>query len=240
VIKVSDLLTTKRKLIQLPAKVRFNEDEGFKCLERMPVRANKGIVYLNSMRDNDVECFCTFVTDKNSNVLGHHKYSIVENVLEGDYMEVDCRYQGNGLGELLRLASLMMCKENNLEAIKLDALSTAIPFHLKYKFKPYFPFYKQETILNLLQNIIYRTNESGDLNKLAKKLSSDYYIAKDENSYQESLCNLITRYVVQNRGHWDDMNFVYNLRLKLDNNMLKSNADYYNKLFKKHDIDYRI
>ena len=62
-IKVSDLLTTKRKLIQLPAKVRFYEDEGFKCLERMPVRANKGIVYLNSMRDNDVECFCTFVTD---------------------------------------------------------------------------------------------------------------------------------------------------------------------------------
>ena len=154
-IKVLNFIKPKSKPIQLPAKVKFYEEDGIKYLTRMPVRANKGIVYLNSINDESSECVRTFITDRNLNILGHHEYYISEKVIDGDYMEVDYKYQGNGLGELLRLASLMMCKENNLDGIKLESLSTAMPFHLKYRFKPYFPPYKQETISNLLQNIIY-------------------------------------------------------------------------------------
>lgn len=239
-IKAFNFIKPKSKPIQLPVKVRFYEEDGIKYLNRMPVRANNGIVYLNSINDESSECVRTFVTDKSFNILGHHEYYISENVLDGDYMEVDYKHQGNGLGELLRLASLMMCKENNLDGIKLESLSTALPFHIKYRFKPYFPDYKQETMSNLLQNIILRTNEAGDLNKLAKKLLADFYSSRDESQYQDSLSGLVTRYVVQNRNRWDDQNFVYNVPLMLDKNMLKANADYYNKLFKKHEIDYKI
>lgn len=228
--------------IDLPVKVRFYKDlDGIRYLKRMPVKANNDeIVYLSTVKAPDNLEICSYVTDKKYNILGYHEYYINEDILDGDYMEVYPKHQRKGIGEILRLASIMMFKENNLKEMLLDSMSTAIPFHMKYRFKPEFPCYQQDKTQHLLQNIIYRTKEPSDFNKLAKKLSSELYLTKDENKYEKSLSKFITQYVIQNRRRWDDAGFLYNLSLKLDDKTIKANADFYNKLFKKHEIDYKI
>ena len=241
-IKLFSLFKPKTPNIHLPAKVSFYEGNGIKYLNRMPVKAKDDVVFIHTIHDEKDKHINTFITDKDNNKLGYHEYYISNGLLDGDYMEVYHRYQGKGLGELLRLASIMMFKENNLNTMTLTSMNSALPFHIKYKLKPDMEAHT-DTSEDILKMILINKVTSKDFKNKASGLLDNVWLmhtARAGDKYLEDLSDFITQYVIQNRKRWDDANFRLNVPLLLDSKTIKHNADFYNKLFKKHDIDYKI
>lgn len=228
----------------LPSKPEFYEYNNIKFIRRMPVKAGERIVYLNSLPNNGDSTGITFVTNKHSNPLGTHTYDIYPemNYMYGDYMEVTSRSnRKRGYGEILRLASLMEMKENNINDIKIIAYSQAVPFHLKYRFKLNL---KDKGDVTSILNEIIKNNLSmrGFKEKAAKLLQNSY---KQDNvaegaEYLKDVNKLVKDYVMQNIFRWESAKFNRGVPMILDSTTVKSNADFYNKLFKKHGIDYKI
>ena len=50
----------------------------------------------------------------------------------------------------------------------------------------------------------------------------------------------IENYINKNLSNWQDAKFSENLPMELSINKINENAEFFNKLFKKHSIDYTI
>lgn len=228
----------------LPSKPEFYEYDNLKFIRKMPLKAGKKIVYLNSIPNNCINTGITFVTNKYYNPYGSHSYNFFPNInyMSGDYMEVVSRkHRKHGFGEILRLASLIEMKENNIKDVGIYAYSEAIPFHLKYKFRP--NLRDKDEIIRIL-NDITNNNASvrGFKEKAAKLLQNvhkcDYL--EEGAEYLKDVNKLVKDYIMQNRLRWTSARFNHDIPMILDMQTVKSNADFYNKLFKRHEIDYRI
>lgn len=108
-----------------PIKVRYGEE-----------KANIS-VYLQKICGGSAK-INSHAKDKHNNLLGKYDYLIdnQDRTINYGYIETSHSNRRRGIGEILRLTSLIMLKENNLNTIKLEAFSEAIPFHIKYKFSP--------------------------------------------------------------------------------------------------------
>ncbi|MCM1010490.1 MAG: GNAT family N-acetyltransferase [Fusobacterium sp.] len=84
--------------------------------------------------------FATEVKNSLGKIFGYERFHFKrgENVISGEYIEVlpEYRMKKFGLGEILRLASIMLMKENKSSEFNIYAKDTAIGFHTKYGFKP--------------------------------------------------------------------------------------------------------
>ena len=229
----------------LPAKIEFYKYDNLKFIRRLPVKTdNQKIVYLETLPNSDMANAQTILTNKNFDILGSHEYDMFDslNLMDGCYMDVMPKHQKQGLGEILRLVSLIEMKENNLQKIKISSMAQALPFHTKYKFKPDFNF-DVLAIKNILKEISEARNSVDNFAAVAKQMLNDInknaFITSKHNYFKE-VDSFILKYARANSRRWDSDKLQSQVPMVLTEKDVKHYASYYNKLFKKHEIDYRI
>lgn len=204
-------------------------------------------------------CFTTEIFTKDStDAVGYNTFSISKEnlVLNGNSMQVNKELQKKyGYGEVLRLASIIDLLENSLDKISIYALTEAIPFHHKYKFKPNIPLRKDE-IEELLIKISRQRNEKlQPHSQTAKKILNEliYCNFGMSNSKYANLTEkinlLVSNYLKateKNNLNWESsismsgVSFRTDIDMDLDRNSIYENKDFFNEKFLAHGIDYKI
>lgn len=176
--------------------------------------------------------------------------------LNGGMMSVkDFTQRGKGYGELLRLASIIDLQENYLDRISIFALSEAIPFHNKYKFKPSLPFQKElsEDLLlkiskqehpELVKSKVAAINLLEEIHNAGLIFNANTY-----NRFTKSVNKLISEYlktVETKKLNWNPTRenngatFKTDIEMTLNVEDLFLNKEFFNEKFKKRGIDYEI
>jgi len=149
------------------------------------------------------------------------------------------------LGEVLRLGSIMTMLKNKYKSIRIFSVNDAIYFHSKYKFVPNIENIKEmkfalTTLIDDCSPLVL------DLSKKAKELFVKVTKVDSENSKKQiglEVNALIKEYITRvlkegknGKGHAFQKGF----DMILTEEIVKNNATFFNKLFKKHGIDYKI
>lgn len=126
------------KNTKLSASVEFIENNSRKFLKRMPVLAKNNVVYLESHPRKSSTYSETAIYNSFNDKLAFHNYDVYNMVgeMDGSYMQTELPYRHHGLGEILRLASIIEMKENNINKMTIFSMPEAIKFHYKYGFRP--------------------------------------------------------------------------------------------------------
>ena len=145
-------------------------------------------IFVSTIKDNDK--FKTILIDNKNNIVGINSFQIYQNIFNGCNMNTLINHNTHtGLGEIMRLTSIIDMLENNLNKIQILSISNAIPFHTKYKFKPI-----------------------------------NYASATTNNKIFET----------------SKINYNKDLPMELTAKDIKADKRFFNQLFAKHKIDYRI
>jgi len=162
--------------------------------------------------------------------LGSETYSFVgSNTIHGNYIYATEPFKGKGVGEFLRAASIVEMMTYNGGKIKnfiIESMHPALGFHTKYGMKPYIKNYdiqKGMTTLMLDRRTIYipQKRRAEELLKAGKT---------------EELQNLINEYMQEVRTQMGSNLYP----LKLTREDVLSNATFYNNLFERNGIDFRV
>lgn len=175
------------------------------------------------------------INPKNKNIFG-----FFINVSK-DYKKSKFRF-----GELMRLLSVMEMNENKANHIKIYSKDTAVYFHAKYKFVPSIISFEARD-----KSILAVANDSSpafaDLAEEAKKLYQEIESTKDDFEAQRNLCttvnNLVQRYIeraLKEPNPEKNHPFNWGMDMTLTKGKVQENKDFFNALYKKHGIDYKI
>lgn len=162
-------------------------------------------------------------------------------------VEPEYRQKGFNFGELLRLFSVMEMHKNNSPFIKIYSKHSAIYFHSKYKFAPCNTAfaYRNRILESMAQN---KSSDFEDLVQKAKNLRELSRTTKDIPEKQRELCietnNLageyIKRVLIQSTNPQNQHPFCYGMDMILTKENIIKNKDFFNNLFAKYGIDYKI
>jgi hypothetical protein len=214
------------------------------------VRKNKiGNIYTETTCDQTCDSFITTtLKDQYGKELGKEVLSINPGTSYGMSIEVSPKYRnkGYGLGEILRLSSIMMILENKVNEFLIFSLPSAIFFHSKYKFIP--SIENSEECQNALKAMIKNCDKKyyGDLKFEAQALFTKM---QENDSFEENktiydLTNkLLEKYITRIITFGNDYKshpFKFGMSMKLTLENILDNKDFFNKLFQKHKIDYHI
>ena len=192
----------------------------------------------------------TFLKNKLGKILGSEDFNLeTENgkatglmiSVEPEYRQKDYR-----LGEILRLASIMMLLENKIKEFEIFSKNTAIFFHSKYKFEPsIMTFSERSHALNDIIENCKNKVEYEDIYKEASKLQKRELIETSPASQRElrtEVNNLLKLYIkrVAKKKDYNSHPFRFGMRMTLTEENIKENKDFFNELYKKHGIDYKI
>lgn len=254
------ILSNTRKAVEKTANVRwhrFGKKDSRKFFA--PINLKKedkivGGVKLSFERPEDVENKCCIKIINNSKeILGKEIISLYEDMkyIYGYNISVQPQYRTVGskskyrFGEILRVGSVLTMLKNKYKAIKIYSLNDAIYFHSKYKFEPNIEELKEAQ--TTLDSIIRDTSVSfSDLRKKALSLllkMPKSVEKKEKQSFFEKVNALVKEYIERalkegknGEGHM----FTKGFDMILTEDMAKKEAKFFNKLFKKHGIDYKI
>lgn len=239
----------------------FEEKNGFKYVKELIALDSLGqneimIKSIPPFYDNAVAK--TVVCGKTNFVeYASHTYIInkEQKLFEGLSIETHKEARAHGYGEILRLISIIHMKENNLVKNTIDALSNAIPFHFKYGFRPDFsghidfrqPFVKKEYldpieyIRETLSLLITDKKSKKSFINSAKHLQN---IFEEKNALKSHEINkldaLVYHFIRKQAKNWNEHLLIDNFPMKLEMKNIEKNAKFYNQLFKKHGINYKI
>lgn len=225
-----------------PSAVDIRDFNGRKYIRKMPVQAKDSIVYLESFPTNNSTLARTAVYDSynSRNPIAFHDYDIYNMLKDfsGSFMETDINRRKQGLGELLRLASIIEMKENELTANKIFSKPEAVMFHYKYGFRP---AVKDDSVSKKVLNDILGKTGDDDIKQRADNLIN----AICKNGYiDETQCtqtnDIITDYIKRNVQKGLMPEFGEGFDMVLTDKDIKANAGFYNRLFEKHQIDYSV
>lgn len=164
------------------------------------------------------------------------------------FVNEEYRRKNYRFGELLRLASIMEMFENKSSKIDIYSKGSAVYFHSKYKFKPVLNIADNfdEALITLSTIEKDKTPENKKLSDLASfykkilKANSKLFGIED---LKKRIDDLIQEYIL-NMSSKDNPEkthpFVHGIRMVLSAEDIRSNKKFFNELFKKHGIDYRI
>ncbi len=150
------------------------------------------------------------------------------------------------IGELLRLASIMEMLENKSSHIKICSKDTAVYFHGKYKFEPDITSFDERN--KVLQSIINdKSANFQNLNQRAAKLLQEALATTDNPANQRDLCvrtNKLTKEYIE-KALLDEKPekkhpFSYGFYMILKSDTVKHFKDYFNQMFQRQGIDYKI
>ena len=144
-----------------------------------------------------------------------------------------------GLGTGLHLLNVVEMLENkDIKEINLCATPNAIPFHIKFGFYPSSEFYEE-----IEPNIeVISKDEDSKFRRFAvaaKELLSLPVEDSEKSRIANSLLYEYTKFAILQKR---DLQYCFenSVPMVLKKETVLENKDFYNKLFRKYDIDYRI
>ena len=183
--------------------------------------------------------------------LGYEMYSLNSNSHKGcgATMEVEKEYRQRGLkiGEVLRLSSIIGIMENEISEFEIYSKPSAIYFHSKYKFEPAITEFQQRD--DALESIIRNSKSGYEYYKNEAKKIQEKICFNTDNEMQRKLCAdtsaLVSEYiqkVLETGTETEYLNHTFNtgLRMVLKRDEIIKNKDFFNDLFLKHGINYKI
>lgn len=153
------------------------------------------------------------------------------------------RNKNQGVGTAMHLASIVTMLENGLKNIKLFSLGTAVHFHSKFKFEP------KITELSELEgaiekNILVHDGEGMVDNAI---IEAKAWFENDKLSNTEKIKQgnrILNEYLQEiNRSRlnkMDEFEVPLGFRMELTKEKILENREFYNDLFEKFGIDYKI
>ena len=138
-----------------------------------------------------------------------------------------------------------MILENKIEKFKICSKDTAIYFHSKYKFKPAIKNFEErdKALISIIKNC---KNKHSEIKDEAEKILKDTKTNCNAENQRE-LCVktnvLLNKYLQLVMNKKDDylshpINTTIDMVLTKDS--ILENKDFFNNLFQKHNIDYKI
>lgn len=146
------------------------------------------------------------------------------------------RQKGYRFGEILRLFSIVELIQEGLDAINIISRPSAAIFHKKYKFQSDL-FMKDAA--KMVMNQISRDNLDKELepvNKKAKNCIFGFNLLQANEILDEYL-SIIADKNLSSKAHILNCGGIP-MKLTLEN--INKNSDFFNTLFKKHKIDFKI
>lgn len=191
----------------------------------------------------------TRLNNRFGKTLGYEIYSIDDITSQASgysiYVEEDYRNKGFNFGEILRLSSIITMVENKIKNFYIYSVKTAPFFHAKYKFFPDISsIVNAENILNTIiikckgKNETLKNEAEELLDELISinKLKSIDIFCKDTNNILNEYMQMVLKDKKKYKSHPFPCGF--NMKLTLDE--ILKNKDYFNSLFAKHNINYKI
>lgn len=156
------------------------------------------------------------------------------------------RQKGVRLGEILRLASIMQMSKNKVPYIEIYSKDTAVYFHAKYKFLPAEKIFEGRN--SILDTIINDNSATfSDLKERATIFTETIEKNRNNAELQRQLCldtnELAIEYIQRalNENNPEKTHpFKRGMTMKLTFENIQNNKDFFNNLFNKYGIDYKI
>lgn len=220
----------------------------YKILKKTPVKYKNGTGYIKTTTkkeksNKDTLKINTVITDKKKSPLGHYEYTINKSTatINHGYIETHLPQRRNGLGEILRLSSIIEFKENGIKTLDIGAYPDAIPFHLECRLKPNLTtsYITLKILNNIKNNPKVQPYYHQVAEKLVKKIENKNSASLDKDT-RKFVNKFIEGYIKQHLHNWQDTKIRPFLPMVLTESRLKQFAGFYNKLFKKHRINYKI
>ena len=161
------------------------------------------------------------------------------NEIYGVNIKTNENYRGQRLGEITRLASIITMIKNGLNEISLFSVDKAIQFHSKYKFEPNIT--EPHSAIIALKNIQSARNKVFE--EKAKQILAQHKNTGDKNALLEATNELVTEFISEIKptlGIGGDRYKFWGLDMRLTRDNVLKHKEFFNALFEKHNIDYRI
>ena len=239
---------TNNTNLSLRFKNVSSKSNTYKILQKTPVKYKNGTGYIKTTTskaksNKDALNINTIITDEKKSKLGHYEYMINKSnaTIKYGYIEAHLPQRRNGLGEVLRLSSLIEFKENGIKTLEVEAYPNAIPFHLKCRLKPNLT--TSYLTLKILNNIKNNPKVQPYYLQVAEKLVKKIEKENSETLNKDTMKfvnKFIESYTKQHLHNWQDTKIRPFLPMVLTESRLKQFAGFYNNLFKKHEINYKI
>ena len=225
-----------RPLREMPGIKISKESLGEVCIE----------TFENIRRSNEL---MILLRDKANKILGSERLVIENNNpnAAGLYIETSPKFRqkGVGIGEILRLSSIILILKNKIKEFEIFSKAEAVYFHSKYKFKPAIKQFSERDIA--LKNIINNCqNEFEHFGIRAKEILEKCQANKSPES-QRHFCvetnQLLKEYlqeVLKTKDKYKSHSFERGFRMILETNEILNNKEYFNSLYEKQGIDYKI
>lgn len=226
------------KTPQLFNPVQFHHYNGRYYIDNLPAKFENGVGVLNSFITDSENASQTVFKSLWNKQLGYHDYKInlTNNILEGEYIQVEKKKRHKGIGEILKLASLIEMKKNNLDKMTLYSVPDAIKFHAKFGFTPDINYTAPIPLLlkGIKENTLYN-DLSIQACELLERISVEFINKDNLKKVNELLIEYINRCLKDNTP-------VFNRKINmvLTKEKINSNAEFYNTLFEKHGINFTI
>lgn len=239
------VISWKKMPVQSPDMIPYKIFEGFKLKNK-----TIGDIFVSTIKANGENRHKIIVNNRFGSEVGFEEFDINprnKNIF-GYSIKVKhgLRRKGTGLGELMRLASVMEMMENNSERIGIYSKDTAVYFHAKYKFRP--DIYKFEERDYAILTVMNDTSRNfADLAAEAKEIFKQIKLTQDDAEAQRNLCKTVNdithRYIqraLQNPDPSKSHPFNWGMNMILKKSDVIENKEFFNALFEKHGIDYKI
>lgn len=222
---------------------------------KYPVRLqNDTDVFVRTFSDSGNDKFLTSIDTKNLSNVAKNKFNInmEKHVIENGCMSVtQNKCKGQGLGVIMHLNNIISLMENNLDRIELFSLPEAVLFHGKCKFEPQILDY--EVILDTIFCISQKDCKKIPELKPVVQAAGEYFDYAFETRGQQHTAerikqanDIVQQYfdIMSTKKLTEDEKQLYGLKVGFDMVLTKEkileNKDFFNALFKKFNIDYKI
>lgn len=236
---------------QLPVRICDNKKLPKKytvCIE------NNTDVFVRNYNNPHGNNFVASVDTKKLSNMAKNRFGINldKKTLENGLMSVtNEKNKGKGLGVVMHLNNVINLLENDLERIELKALPIAVLFHGKMKFEP--NLYDYESILETMLAISQKDcTKFPDLKQVVEDAGNYFDEAFESRGLKHTkekikeANSIVIRYIeimsTKKLEPQDKVDYAFKnvLDMYLTKEKILENKDFFNALFKKFNIDYKI
>lgn len=209
-----------------------------------------GDLYLEMKHPQNGFChsFITELRNRFHKLLGYEEFAYFNDAKDiyGLHIRVGDEYQRKGynLGEILRLSSIIEIIENKIKNFNILSKDTAIYFHSKYKFKPNVTSFDDR---DKLLETVAKDRSAGfeDIVQKAMLLRHKIGLAKspeEQREYCKVANGILEEYITKaiETKTQKQHPFTSTMNMTLTDETVYKNKEFFNDLFKKHGIDYKI
>lgn len=207
--------------------------------------------------------FISQLKDKTGDILGHEHFVMFDDSdhIVGLYIATkqELRKKGTGIGEILRLGSVIEMLENGIKKLDIVSKESAVFFHSKYKFEPAVTIFDER---NRLLKCVAQDSAFEDLSKEAQNLLNkiaNTHSGKEQRALSEEANKLLGAYTKQvlaeknqaisatpekaeeiTANMYKKHSLGWTMQMTLTDEKIHENKEFFNNLFQKHGIDYSI